>query len=103
MYIATGEMETINAMALPHGLVPFYIAAEDEGVDDEIELHTLTNKETGIGIQIGGWHSFVAYDFYERVAGTDHCAVWFGKEHSSILAAMTDAITRYREKGQYHG
>jgi hypothetical protein len=84
-------MPKINLMAQKYGLVPVFVAADEENTDSEIQLRTATGKATGIAIQLSG-------RFYTTTEWLEEEAMWFGAERTKIEAAMADAIARFTSR-----
>lgn len=76
----------------PFGLKLDLVKAEDESVDDELQLRTATNGTTGIAIQLSG-HYFTACEWLEAEQ-----SMWFGRAHTSLEAATRDALARYQAR-----
>ena len=86
----TLNLTRLTAMARKHGLVPVFVAGEDQSVDDEIQLRTTWNDETGVAIQITEGRYFTAVEWIES-----ELSMWFGVERSTPAAALKDALARF--------
>jgi hypothetical protein len=80
----------LNEAAQKHGRIPVFVRADDETMDDEIQLRTATGQDTGIAVQLSG-RFYTATEF-------DGSAMWFGIERRDIRAAFADAIARFTSR-----